>query len=93
MSIVIVGGNECMECKYKNLCKQYHCEAKVFTKINGTLKNRIGSPDLLVLFTSTISHMMVHCAINETKGGETVVARSHSSSLAALKGILEEHVA
>lgn len=93
MNIVIIGGNECMECRYKNLCKQYHCQAKVFTKINGTLKGRIGIPDLLVLFTGTMSHAMVHCAIGEVKHGETIVARSHTSSLAALKNILEEHVA
>ncbi|HMM06945.1 MAG TPA: DUF2325 domain-containing protein [Clostridiales bacterium] len=93
MNIVIVGGNECMECRYKNLCKQYHCQAKVFTKINGTLKGRIGIPDLLVLFTGTMSHAMVQCAIGEVRHGETVVARCHTSSLAALKNILEEHVA
>ena len=32
MSVVIVGGNECMECRYKEICKQYGHEAKVFTK-------------------------------------------------------------
>ena len=30
MSVVIVGGNECMECRYKEICKQYGHEAKVF---------------------------------------------------------------
>ena len=32
MSIVIVGGNECMTCQYENICKNYGCKAKVFTK-------------------------------------------------------------
>ena len=91
MSVVIVGGNECMVRQYKDLCKTYRCRAKVFPKMNGSLKNKIGSPDLLVLFTNTMSHKMLQSALNETKGLDTVVARSHSSSMAALKNILDEH--
>lgn len=67
MSVVIVGGNECMIREYKELCREYQCKAKVYPKMSSALKN-IGSPDLLVLFTSTISHKMVRCALSETKG-------------------------
>ena len=91
MSVVIIGGNDCMVCQYKALCKEYECKAKVFTQMNGTLKNKIGSPDLLVLFTGTVSHKMVKCAMSEAKRAKTKVARAHSSSLFALKSILEEH--
>ena len=48
MSVVIIGGNECMERQYKDLCEEYSCRAKVFTKMSGGLRNKIGSPDLLV---------------------------------------------
>lgn len=91
MSVVIVGGNDCMVGKYKDLCKEYKCRAKVYTQMKGTLKNKIGVPDLLVLFTNTVSHKMIHCALSETKGKKTIIARSHSSSMSALKAILEEH--
>ncbi len=90
MSIVIIGGNECMVRQYKDLCKEYKCEAKVYPKMKCGLRN-IGSPDLLVLFTSTVSHKMVRVALNETKGKNVRIARSHSSSMAALKTILEQH--
>ena len=33
MSVVIVGGNECMERRYKDICKSYQCRAKVFTRM------------------------------------------------------------
>jgi len=91
MSVVIVGGNECMVRQYKELCKEYRCCAKVFTELKGGMKNKIGRPDLLVLFTSTMSHKMVRCALSETKGLDTIIARSHSSSMSALKNILVEH--
>ena len=92
MSVVIVGGNECMIRQYKELCSEYKCKAKVYPKMTREMKN-IGSPDLLVLFTNTVSHKMVRSALSETKGGNTIVARSHSSSMAALKSILEQHTA
>lgn len=90
MSVVIVGGNECMVRQYKELCRAYRCEARVYPKMSGGLK-KIGSPDLLVLFTSTISHTMVKCALREARGQHVRVARSHTSSMAALRSILEQH--
>ncbi len=93
MSVVIIGGNECMICKYKELCKQYNCKAKVFVDFNAAMRTRIGNPDLMVLFTNTVSHKMVRSALESTKNSNTVVERCHSSSMAALKNILEEHTA
>ena len=91
MSIVIIGGHERMETQYKQICKQYKCKAKVFTKMKTDLKNKIGSPDLLILFTSTVSHKMVHCAVAEAERKNIIVERSHSSSANALNGILEQY--
>ena len=92
MSVVILGGNECMERRYKDLCREYSCRAKVFTKPGGGLKNKLGNPDLMILFTATMSHKMVQGALSEMKGGTTVIERCHTSSLSALRGILEKHV-
>lgn len=90
MSVVIVGGNECMVRQYKDLCSEYNCKAKVYPKALNGLRS-IGKPDLLVLFTGTVSHKMVRCALNDAKGRDVRVVRSHTSSIAALKNILEEH--
>ena len=91
MSVVILGGNECMVRKYKELCQQYQCQAKVFAKPIGSLKNKLGSPDLLVCFTSTMSHKMLRSAMNELKGQDTVIAHCHTRSISALRGVLETH--
>ncbi len=92
MSVVIVGGNERMACQYTDICKRYGCKAKVFTKENGSLKRKIGCPDLLILFTNTVSHKMVISASQEAKRNNIPVARAHSSSAAALRTILSEHI-
>ena len=89
MSIVIVGGNECMTRQYKELCGEFNCTAKVYPKTTSGLKS-IGSPDLLVLFTNTVSHKMIKCALGEVDESRTDIVRCHTSSGAALTGILEE---
>ena len=89
---MIVGGNERMERQYKELCGEYRCQAKVYTKEAG-MTGKVGRPDLLVLFTGTMSHKMLRGALCAVKGKETIVARSHSSSMTALRGILETHAA
>ena len=47
----------------------------------------------MIFFTSTMSHKMLRSALRETKGLPTVIARSHSSSMAALRNILDTHAA
>ncbi len=92
MSVVILGGNKCMECQYRNLCKEYNCRIKVFTQMSGTLKKSIGSPDILVLFTSTVSHKMIYGVLDQIKRQNIKIVRSHTSSMAALKTILDQHI-
>ena len=54
MSIVIIGGHDRMVCQYKKVCQKYQCKAKVFTQMSGNLSKKIGTPDLVVLFTNTV---------------------------------------
>ncbi len=89
MSVVIIGGNECMERRYIDTCKQYGYKAKVFTKMRGDVRNKLGSPDMIIMFTNTVSHKLVACANCEAKKCNARVERSHSSSISALKNILE----
>ena len=100
MSVVILGGNECMERRYMDLCKAYSCDAKVFTKPGGGLKNKLGRPDLTIFFTSTMSHKMVQSALRELvtpyprDGEEAKFSIGFQIALylnSALRGILEKH--
>ena len=90
MSVVIIGGNECMSRRYEELCRAYNCKAKVYPLMSGSMRD-IGTPDLLVLFTGTVSHKMIRCALNRTDLKKTRIARSHRASVSALKSIMDEH--
>ena len=91
MSIVIVGGHDRMVGQYKKICKSYKCKCKVFTQMEADFGKKIGCPDLLVLFTNTVSHKMVKCALDEV-GASTEIYNAggdQNSSGNALNGILE----
>jgi len=89
MSIVIIGGHERMICQYKKICKDYKCKAKIFTQMAGNLKEQIGSPDLIILFTNTVSHKMVRTAVVEAERCNSAIVRCHTSSGNALQEILD----
>ena len=87
MSVVIVGGHDRMVRQYKDICAEYGYKAKVFTQMNSGMKGALGSPDVVVLFTSTMSHKMLRYALNELRGKAKII-RSHVSSGEALRGIM-----
>jgi len=91
MSVVIVGGNERMACQYKSICNSHGCKAKVYTKERGSLKTKVGCPDLLIIFMSTVSHSMVTTALDSAKRNNVAVARIQSSSASALNKFLKEY--
>ena len=45
MSVVIVGGNECMTRRYMELCEAYNCKAKSISEACRGMRN-VGSPTL-----------------------------------------------
>ena len=92
MSVVIVGGNECMARRYEEICAEYSCSARIYTKSVSGITN-IGTPDLLVLFTNTMSHKMLDVAAGQAKKKNIPIARCHSSSMSALRNILSENTA
>ena len=93
MSVVIVGGNECMAGQYESICREHGYRAKVFTKESGSMKKKVGTPDLLILFVSTVSHKMALSVIQEAKKNRVPVARLMTSSSSALRAALSEHCA
>ena len=92
MSVVIVGGNERMVCQYHDICKCHGCKAKIFPKENGAIRKKLGCPDLLILFTNTVSHKMVISATQEAKRNNIPIARIHTSSASALHSVLLSHI-
>lgn len=88
MSIVLVGGHDRMHAEYKGIGNKYGCQVKVYTQMPARFDKAIGNPDGIVLFTSTVSHQMIHTAVKEAKRKKIPVMRCHSSSAASLEEAL-----
>ena len=88
MSVVIVGGNECMTRRYRELCESYDWKVRVFPKLERNMQG-LGRPDLVVLFTGTMSHKMLRSVMSEVKGKAVAVEHCRSASISALKEIMD----
>lgn len=92
MKVVIVGGHDCMHCQYKNICKKHGCKCKVFTQYPANFKEQVGSPDILIIFTSTVAHKMVKVATEQAEKSGAIIKHCHTSSACALNELLCECV-
>lgn len=90
MSVVIVGGHDRMECRYKEICKKHGCKCKVFTQYPADFKNQIGSPDIIIIFTKTVAHKMVSIASEQAEKANALIRHCHSSSACALNEALAD---
>ena len=78
----------------KKLSEIFGCEVVETSALKQTgLDKLIGRPDLLILFTNTVSHKMVRCVLDEVDENRTDIVRCHTSSGTALAEILEKHSA
>lgn len=91
MSVVLVGGNDRMVTRYKNICKDYDCKAKVFIKMPADFERKLGTPDLVIVFTNTVSHKMVSCVNQKADKHKFDVEKIHSASVSALKTVLSKY--
>ena len=91
MNIVIVGGHDCMHCRYKQICKKYGCKCKVFTQCPSNFQNQIGNPEMIIIFTKTVAHKMLNIAAKQAERTGTSIQYVHSSSANALSETLMRH--
>lgn len=91
MSVVVVGGNDRMASRYKEICKSYSCKAKVFTQMPADFDSKLGNPDLMVVFTNTCSHKMVNSVNQRSEKFDIPVVKVHNASVNALKTVLDRY--
>lgn len=90
MSIVLVGGHDRMHEAYRTIGARHGHRIKVFTQMATHFDKAIGSPDAIVLFTSTVSHKMSTLAVREAKRKNIPVLRCHTSSGTSLEETLKQ---
>ena len=91
MSVVVVGGNDRMATRYKDICKSFKFKSKVFTQMPSDFENKIGTPDLLIVFTDTCSHKMLKSVKTRSSKHGIPVEHVHNASVNALKNVLSKY--
>jgi hypothetical protein len=91
MSIVIVGGNDRMATRYKDICKSYDCKAKVFIKFAVDFDKKIGNPDLAVVFSDAVSHKLLKGVNRQAEKQNFPVEICRSGSVSSLKNVLNKY--
>jgi hypothetical protein len=82
-----------MVCQYKDICKEFDYDAKVYVKCKGNLESQIGSPDLIILFTNPVSHEMAQIAKKSAARRDIALVQSHCGSCNALRSVLQSRTA
>ena len=88
MSVVIIADMTGWYVSIRKYADSSIGKAKVFTQMSASLGKQIGSPDLVVLFTNTVSHKMVSVPSRKQKKCHASIVRCHTSSKNALEEIL-----
>lgn len=90
MSLLVIGGHERMEKDYYNIAKKRGYKTKVYTTMSSQVKNSIGSPDAIVIFTSTVSHKLSKIVEQQAKKMDIPIIRHKNSSKVAFNECLSQ---
>jgi hypothetical protein len=88
MCVVIIGGNDGMVCRYRDICREYHCKVKIYTQPKSNLECLMGVPDLIVLFTNLVSHEMIKIAKKKAAAKAIPLVQAHCASCNSLRNVL-----
>ena len=90
MSLLVIGGHERMEKDYYKLAKSRGYKTKVYTTMSSQVKNSIGSPDAIVILTSTVSHKLTRIVESQAKKMDIPIIRHKNSSKVAFNERLSQ---
>ena len=79
MTLLVVGGNERMKRDYINLGKEKGYKTKVILNMSARALKDIGSPNAVVMFTSTVSHKLKSVVETQAKKKNIPVIRHYNS--------------
>ena len=85
MCAVLIGGMDRLCQDYIETARNLGIELKVFTGQGRSLKNRLGTVDMVILFTGAISHSAKNEALQHAKTNNIPVHMLHSSGISSLR--------
>lgn len=90
MGLLVIGGHERMEKDYYKIAKNRGYKPKIYTTMSSQVKNSIGSPDAIIIMTSTVSHKLTKIVESQAKKMNIPIFRHKNSSKVAFNECLSE---
>lgn len=90
MTLLVVGGNERMKRDYINMGKENGYKTKVILNMSSRALNDIGSPNAIVMFTSTVSHKLKSVIETQAKKKNIPVIRHYNNSKVSFMECLDK---
>ncbi len=89
MCATLVGGMDRLKADYTKIAKSQSVKLKVFTGKERNMREQIGTPDLIIIFTGKCSHKARILALKHASSNNIPIAQSHSCGTSSLKSCLK----
>jgi hypothetical protein len=90
VTVALIGGMDRLQPHYLKTAKRAGCRIKMFTGTENAIGERIGSIDLMIIFTGKVSHKARKCAFEAAKAENIPVLMCHSCGVSTLRNCLKE---
>lgn len=90
MCAALIGGMDRLRKDYIDTARDLGVDLKVFTGQERSIKNQLGELDLVILFTSKLSHAARKEAIKHAKTRRIPLRMIHASGVSSLRKCIEE---
>ena len=85
MCATLIGGMDRLKRDYINTAKSQGVKLKVFTGKENSIAGKMGTPDMVILFTNKVSHAARREVVQYAKSKDIPVHMAHSCGVSTLK--------
>ncbi|MDR2696363.1 MAG: DUF2325 domain-containing protein [Deltaproteobacteria bacterium] len=90
MCAALIGGMDRLRQEYIDTAKDMGVDLKVFTGQERSIRNRLGNPDMMIVFTGKVSHTARTEAVKHARACNIPVRMIHSSGVSSLRNCFED---
>ncbi|MCG8532393.1 MAG: DUF2325 domain-containing protein [Desulfovibrionales bacterium] len=88
MCATLIGGMDRLKRDYINTAKSKGVKLKVFTGKENSISGKMGTPDMVILFTNKVSHAARREVVQYAKAKDIPLHMAHSCGVSTLKQVL-----
>lgn len=88
MCVTLIGGMDRLKAEYTAAARECGCKLKCLGRNEQNFREKIGSPDMLIVFTNKVSHEAKRKAAEIARSRSIPIRLAHSCGVSTLKAAL-----